>query len=847
MPKHKSQKITKGRKAPVLSRKTSTRLSKKQSPSAQKPIAAEKPEISNDLPDDEVRQNERNKFYELIKETDSFTKKALGKFPMKKKVSEIIHSLGDLGNVPACEPKWEMKRKWIVNDGKLCAKGNKKPICAYEDLYYFIADVDHENEYRLSKVNLECAVQMKSGNITKALVTLYCDRVCTARMSDNQHKRKRENKTSTEDLERKKVKMEELNNFIETAATWTAQSLLPATETDEMPLLSDRKMPANETELTLQSLETPPNLEESVKEQSVTNEHGATTTAPVVHTLDSSKKANATTVLEDSTVPDHNPNPKNSTDSVPSENASEEPTATAVIETGESGDQKFTNSKKANATTVLEDSTVPDHNPNPKNSTDSVPSENASVPSVTEEPTATAVIETGESGDQKLTNILKKMRESNPNETNGEHFHSEFGIYNDSDKNKVCWLNVVLIILFHQLPKSTIGTLSTFGLNGDETYKDRKGEFLSTAYHLINILGKNTTKDRQLYGGNAVFTASSVHLIDVFERHFNASINETYSYKNEEEKKEYYFKREQCQDINDMMHHGLLSFCDGLHPFENCFCVPEYREGYRIMGTKKEFEVTKELEPFFGLDFVQYKGWKQALGKHTETLLANMRKIKKWKGKLKNKKKHEFAIAVSNAQMDFQETLTPSKIINIIFGTKELDHGDVPGEVKDVLEAEISGKDKKQKMKKEKYQKWYHITSFPKVLVFSILQTGNGAVFFGDENIKKIETTSFLMKYKYEDIDHKVQVWNKPFESNLRATYQTCGLVYRTNDNDDLNVGHYIAVVRQPHNNVWRYFDDSHETFEIDDVTKEKWEEMKKKLLVVLVFMNRIDEPVACT
>ena len=551
-------------------------------------------------------------------------------------------------------------------------------------------------------------------------------------------------------------------------------------------------------------------------------------------------------------MPDHNPNPKNSTDSVPSENASvpsvtEEPTATAVIETGESGDQKFTNSKKANATTVLEDSTVPDHNPNPKNSTDSVPSENASVPSVTEEPTATAVIETGESGDQKLTNILKKMRESNPNETNGEHFHSEFGIYNDSDKNKVCWLNVVLIILFHQLPKSTIGTLSTFGLNGDETYKDRKGEFLSTAYHLINILGKNTTKGRQLYGGNAVFTASSVHLIDVFERHFNASINETYSYKNEEEKKEYYFKRDQCQDINDMMHHGLLSFCDGLHPFENCFCVPEYRECYRIMGTKKEFEVTKELEPFFGLDFVQYKGWKQALGKHTETLLANMRKIKKWKGKLKNKKKNEFAIAVSNAQMDFQETLTPSKIINIIFGTKELDHGDVPGEVKDVLVAEISGKDKKQKMKKEKYQKWYHITSFPKVLVFSILQTGNGAVFFGDENIKKIETTSFLMKYKYEDIDQKVQVWNKPFESNLRATYQTCGLVYRTNDNVDLNVGHYIAVVRQPHNNVWRYFDDSHETFEIDDVTKEKWEEMKKKLLVVLVFMNRIDEPVACT
>ena len=395
--------------------------------------------------------------------------------------------------------------------------------------------------------------------------------------------------------------------------------------------------------------------------------------------------------------------------------------------------------------------------------------------------------------------------------------------------NKVCWMNVVLIALFHKLPNSMVRILSTFGLTGAKIYSNLNSEFVANAYHLVNMHSRNATTKRIIFSGNAVYTPSSMKLLDIFEKKYNSRIIRANPTKISREIEHMYYVRDKCQDLNEMMHCGLLRLCNLLHPFETSFCVPEYSETYKIKGKDKTFDHTKDLSPYFGLDYVQYRGWFTAYEEYTDTLSKD--KSLGWKTKMRGQQKNEFQHNVREKQKAFTETMSPKDIKEIFFGTRCVEKDELGGDILKEFETDMTDTD-------TQFEKIYTFKSF------SILQTGSGEHYFGDKDDKKARETAFFCKYKFVGWDGEIELMDRPISPRRKATYKPCCLVYRTMENDDPNIGHYVAIVRQPHNGKWRYYDDSVETFELDDSKKEKWDE-EYNLLCVMVFMSRIGDSVA--
>ena len=137
------------------------------------------------------------------------------------------------------------------------------------------------------------------------------------------------------------------------------------------------------------------------------------------------------------------------------------------------------------------------------------------------------------------------------------------------------------------------------------------------------------------------------------------------------------------------------------------------------------------------------------------------------------------------------------------------------------------------------YERMVSIIKFSEVLVFSLNQTGSGERYFGDENVENKDYLSFQMPYDLDitKIDDKIDIPNKCKNPTETETYQTCGLMLRTVDTEDINYGHYVCIVRQQHNKKWRYFDDDLENSELTD--KSEWEKEMGNRLLVAVFMKR--------
>ena len=190
-------------------------------------------------------------------------------------------------------------------------------------------------------------------------------------------------------------------------------------------------------------------------------------------------------------------------------------------------------------------------------------------------------------------------------------------------------------------------------------------------------------------------------------------------------------------------------------------------------------------------------------------------------------------------QKKFKHVLSPSDFPNIFFGITEVTQNFVPPGVLKELEKKQTKKTDETKKTDVVYQRMVSINKFSDVLVFSLNQTGSGERYCGDKYVENIDFLSFQMPYDLDvtKIDEKIDIPNKHRNPTATETYQTCGLMLRTVDTEDINYGHYVCIVLQQHNKKWSYFDDDLETFELSD--ESEWKKVMGNRLLVAVFMKR--------
>ena len=183
-----------------------------------------------DMSEEEISgtASDEDKFYNLLpNEKNLFTSKALVKFPLKEKVTTLVKLIDKPDDIPSCSLWHAIKKKWKVsNDGNL-VDGSGKPICAYEDIYKTIYDIDSEGKFSQNITVLSDTVSKKYANITGVLVKFYCKQVSSDRV---QFKRNRKNVEHDEiekikqDLQAKKL--EKITKFEESFSACTAASLV---------------------------------------------------------------------------------------------------------------------------------------------------------------------------------------------------------------------------------------------------------------------------------------------------------------------------------------------------------------------------------------------------------------------------------------------------------------------------------------------------------------------------------------------------------------------------------------------------------------------------------------------
>ena len=435
----------------------------------------------------------------------------------------------------------------------------------------------------------------------------------------------------------------------------------------------------------------------------------------------------------------------------------------------------------------------------------------------------------------KLKKVVSLIRNTKDDQDGGKHFQCEHGIHN---RGHYCWMNAFVMILFHQIPKNMVAALSNFSVRGDHSYQNIFEEFTANAYYVINIMCKNSVENCLTFNGNAVFHATSDKLVNIFARQYNNNIDKSCSTYTEERRKEKYLKKDQCQDIIEMMS-GLLSLCNGLVPYEESFCIPVYNLTYFEKGKTQEVEDSDSLFPFFGMDSANYDGWNFHFEKNTKRILRSLKMRKEWKNGRWNKNPEVFAEAVKFEQKQFKHVLSPSDFRSIFFGITDVAESFVPHPVLTELKKKQTKDTDETKRTGIVYERMVSIIKFSEVLVFSLNQTGSGERYFGDENVENKDYLSFQMPYDLDitKLDEKIDIPNKCKNPTETETYQTCGLMLRTVDTEDINYGHYVCIVRQQHNKKWRYFDDDLENSELTD--ESEWEREMGKRLLVAVFMKR--------
>ena len=469
---------------------------------------------NNSQPDPQSIQamatDERNFYTALKRDKELFTKKAMSKYPLKEKISDIIEMLNEEEpSTPHCPAYHELRRKWTVDESgkKLLNATNKREITAYEDIFQFIYNIDQQSGFKSSNIKLSIHVSDVTGNITATLVKLYCQ-FSSTREGKKRPKRSlsspAESKSSLakKDGNRRK-KQEEIKQATIKIKNFYASSIIRSTTQCASPNEED-------------------------EEASIRQPTGNRVT---------SAKSTSNQNDDDSTE---------SEDDIPRKPAHQR--QTEVLESSES--DEFENNVKEQSKQIQQSA---------------ISSSKKTV-----------------AKDSKLNSLYTKVSELDSMEGGSKdvnYLSAKWGLFNDDDNDKVCWMNCLCIILFHQLSDNVITASRGFKVETVDQFSSEKKKFTANAYEIISHLQRQTINERNIGAGNLASLPFVGALVKIFLNHVNSTLSE-----------ETKLQENTYHDIIDLLtQHDLISWFDNLDPLKVHFSYAVYDTVYLIENKNKEF------------------------------------------------------------------------------------------------------------------------------------------------------------------------------------------------------------------------------------------------------------------
>ena len=602
---HNKEEIQKRRSSPRHN-KTSIQQKKKQK-CEQKNEALEE-----DNEDEDFKQSKKNFYRALENNSDKYIpENARAKFPMKAKIQKLIHMLTHDKTLPSCGKKHSLMKKWTVKGGKLChATANKthrtRTVTAYEEIFDQIFKVDKKKNFQRTIEGLSMDVKDKTCNISKQMIKLY---------SENCHKRdhkvrgvtpKRQKSETQENEEQQKI-----DDFIQTLNDCTAvgyfqkqnDEMAPGTEPKKMKRATVVEEPTCTSSMTQKQ-------DIKVQEQPIRTKEYAETTQSKNMNKDTVEEQLKTTyapdaVIETAAVNDtvltkNTAAAKPNTDEETMTARKDEKTAdeamvienpTAVETPTVVDNNKIESDPATQKENILQGQTTTKHNSAKRQKT-SEPAEQptialklAAVNMASAEKHATDVAQLPDrandefSGDKTLVKFkevaqvyFKREGQKRKSPQNMQKCVPPYGFNNEDGENVLCWMNSILMIVLHLLPKHVISSLTRMKFPSwtEMKYSTTENEFVGFAYDIVRQMIQVQPKYRLALNGNGITKPYPSRMAEIIRNDVNSTEGRGDGCSS-------WVTTDTHIDVMEMMirNNGILKWLNRLDPCNKHFLLPE--------------------------------------------------------------------------------------------------------------------------------------------------------------------------------------------------------------------------------------------------------------------------------